>query len=166
MDKNREIHPGEKISALGYTFTVGEILFQDYYGPRVDAGASDCWGYDVEFKDINGRYHHWKQNQDHGYLWKKHENGINEIINDEGSLEPGSACLRIHFVDPKDPGVQSVGALVYYVGRDAEMNYIFRSATYGHDFLLDKHLRTITCSRHPSEHMPVDNKTGWLRLVP
>jgi hypothetical protein len=66
MDKIREIRPGDFIYALGYTFPVREVLYQDYYGDRSKAGTSDCWGHDVEFKDVDGRYHHWKQNQDGG----------------------------------------------------------------------------------------------------
>ena len=66
-DTNR-IRPGDRIRALGYTFTVAKILTQDYYGDRENAGSSDCWGYDIEFKDPDGRYHHWKQNEDNGVL--------------------------------------------------------------------------------------------------
>ena len=63
------INPGDRITAYGYTFTVGKILYQDYYGPREAVHPmSDCWGYDVEFTDTEGRYHHWKQNQDHGWV--------------------------------------------------------------------------------------------------
>lgn len=66
------IRPGDRITAFGYTFTVDKILFQDYYGPREAVHpCSDCWGYDIEFKDPEGRYHHWKQNQDGGYLTRK-----------------------------------------------------------------------------------------------
>lgn len=60
---------GDKITALGLSFTVDEILYQDYYGSRADVHpCSDCWGYDVEFKDPRGNYHHWKQNQDGGQV--------------------------------------------------------------------------------------------------
>jgi len=66
------INPGDRITALGYTFTVGEILYQDYYGPREAVPpCSDCWGYDIEFLDPLGNYHHWKQNQDKGFLTRK-----------------------------------------------------------------------------------------------
>ena len=67
MDNSKAIIPGtDFINAIGYTFPVSKILYQDYYGDRSRAGSSDCWGYDVEFLDTDGRYHHWKQNQDGG----------------------------------------------------------------------------------------------------
>ena len=66
------INPGDRITAFGLTFTVGEILYQDYFGERDERNPrSDWWGYDVEFKDPAGNYHHWKQNQDGGYLTRK-----------------------------------------------------------------------------------------------
>ena len=160
-----KIEPGHRITAHGCTFTVQDILFQDYYGDRDVAGASDCWGLDVEFRDDRGRYHHWKQNQDHGYVWEKCPNGMTFIVNDDGSLQPGDT-LRIHFNDPEEPASVDIGALVVYVGRDEAKNYVFRSATYGHTFLLDMHLETVTCSRNPDVHMAVDNRTGWLRHIP
>lgn len=64
---NTSIMHGDKITALGLSFVVDNILFQDYYGSRTDAHpCSDCWGYDAEFIDTKGNYHHWKQNQDLG----------------------------------------------------------------------------------------------------
>lgn len=67
MNTDRNIiRPGDIIYALGYSFPVREVLYQDYYGDKASAGFSDCWGHDVEFKDAEGRYHHWKQNQDGG----------------------------------------------------------------------------------------------------
>lgn len=69
---DKPIKPGDRITAFGRTFTVGEIFYQEYWGEREDAPAgSDCWGYDIEFDDVQGRYHHWKQNQDGGYLTRK-----------------------------------------------------------------------------------------------
>lgn len=66
------INPGDRISAYGLTFTVNKILYQDYYGPREAVHpCSDCWGYDIEFTDNLGNYHHWKQNQDGGFLTRK-----------------------------------------------------------------------------------------------
>lgn len=66
MNYEKRVRPGDMISAMGCTFTVGKILYQDYNGDRDQAGGGDCWGYDVEFLDDRGGYHHWKQNQDHG----------------------------------------------------------------------------------------------------
>lgn len=64
----KKIMTGDYISANGRTFMVNGILFQDYYGDRDQAGTSDCWGYDIEFTDLDGNYHHWKQNQDGGVV--------------------------------------------------------------------------------------------------
>lgn len=50
------IHPGDIITALGLSFPVWRILYQDC-----------CLGhYDVEFIDTCGGYHHWKQVYDGG----------------------------------------------------------------------------------------------------
>lgn len=59
MDNQREharIVPGDVISAMGLSFTVWSILYQDQCGGT----------YDVEFIDDQDRYHHWKQDQDGG----------------------------------------------------------------------------------------------------
>lgn len=69
------IKPGDKISAMGFTITVGSILFQDYHGNKEQAGGGDCWGYDVEFLDVDGCYHHWKQNQDFGEVIRADKDG-------------------------------------------------------------------------------------------
>ena len=53
------ILPGDRITAFGYRFTVETVLFQDWYGEKD--------GFDVEFTDTKGNYHHWKQNQDGGF---------------------------------------------------------------------------------------------------
>lgn len=54
MDK--KVKPGDKIFALHMTFTIGEIFYQEC--------IDGFW--DVEFIDINGGYHHWKQIYDNG----------------------------------------------------------------------------------------------------
>jgi hypothetical protein len=75
----KRIVPGDKITALGYTFTVSEILYQDYYGKKENAGiGSDCFGFDIEFLDPKGNYHHWKQNQDGGFV--KRWDGKNFVV--------------------------------------------------------------------------------------
>lgn len=68
MNSDKRIRPGDMIRAMGYTFTVAKVIYQDYNGDRDQAGGGDCWGYDVEFMDTSGGYHHWKQNQDHGWV--------------------------------------------------------------------------------------------------
>lgn len=52
------INPGDNITAMGYTFTVARVLYS--YKERI--------GYDVEFIDSYGGYHHWKQWYDGGEL--------------------------------------------------------------------------------------------------
>lgn len=66
------IKAGDVIRSGCHAYTVGRILFQDWYGPREAVPpCSDCWGYDVEFTDNNGNYHHWKQNMDGGDVVRK-----------------------------------------------------------------------------------------------
>lgn len=54
---------GDSITALGFTFEVGEIIYQDCYKGN----------YDVEFLDPRGDYHHWKSEFDGGHIIKKGE---------------------------------------------------------------------------------------------
>ena len=66
------LRPGDVIRAYGLSFTIAKIFYQDWYGPRDAAPeCSDFWGYDVEFRDTEGRYHHWKQNEDGGDVIRK-----------------------------------------------------------------------------------------------
>ena len=55
-----KIQIGDSISALGFTFKVGKIIYQSYY--------DGAW--DVEFLDTNGGYHHWKSEFDGGEVIK------------------------------------------------------------------------------------------------
>lgn len=57
---NEEVLVGDVVKAMGYEFTVGEILSQHDYGQ----GEKD-----VEFKDNKGRYHHWQQWNDKGEVY-------------------------------------------------------------------------------------------------
>ena len=69
FDQAKKINPGDRITAMGYTFDVWTILYQDYFGDQADAPTgSDWYGHDIEFLDSAGRYHHWKQNQDGGQV--------------------------------------------------------------------------------------------------
>lgn len=62
-----KVEHGDKITALGCSFVVDQILYQDYFGDRAGLDSrSDCFGFDIEFTDPHGNYHHWKQNQDLG----------------------------------------------------------------------------------------------------
>lgn len=49
---------GDSITALGYTFEVAQIIYQDCYDGN----------YDVEFLDPRGGYHHWKSEFDGGRI--------------------------------------------------------------------------------------------------
>lgn len=87
------IYPGDSISALGYTFDVWTILYQDSL-----AGL-----YDVEFLDSTGRYHHWKENQDGGHVIREGIPGdyfrdsanVNHIATVREARTPGTYSARI-----------------------------------------------------------------------
>lgn len=49
---------GDSITALGHTFEVAKIIYQDCFNGN----------YDVEFLDPNGGYHHWKSEFDGGHI--------------------------------------------------------------------------------------------------
>jgi hypothetical protein len=51
---------GDIITALGHTFEVAQIIYQDCYQGN----------YDVEFLDPRGGYHHWKSEFDGGHIIK------------------------------------------------------------------------------------------------
>ena len=51
---------GDIITALGHTFEVAQVIYQDCYKGN----------YDVEFLDPNGGYHHWKSEFDGGHIIK------------------------------------------------------------------------------------------------
>ena len=49
---------GDSITALGHTFEVAQVIYQDCYQGN----------YDVEFLDPRGGYHHWKSEFDGGHI--------------------------------------------------------------------------------------------------
>ena len=49
---------GDSITALGHTFKVAKIIYQDCYQGN----------YDVEFLDPRDGYHHWKSEFDGGHI--------------------------------------------------------------------------------------------------
>lgn len=49
---------GDSITALGHTFEVAKIIYQDCFNGN----------YDVEFLDPRGGYHHWKSEFDGGRI--------------------------------------------------------------------------------------------------
>lgn len=56
-ERKTVILKGDKITAYNLTFTVDRILYQEYWKKE---------GFDCEFIDTKGNYHHWKQWQDGG----------------------------------------------------------------------------------------------------
>lgn len=58
-----EICVGDSISALGHTYIVGKIIYQDCFNGN----------YDVEFLDPSGGYHHWKSEFDGGCITPKNK---------------------------------------------------------------------------------------------
>ena len=54
---------GDAITALGHTFEVAKIIYQDCFDGN----------YDVEFLDPSGGYHHWKSEFDGGHIIPKEE---------------------------------------------------------------------------------------------
>ena len=61
------IAKGDRVRALGMEFEVDRVLHSEYW---------DRYGWDVEFIDTHGRYHHWKQEEDGGELLKTMPNHI------------------------------------------------------------------------------------------
>lgn len=58
---NNKIQVGDSISALGFTFEVAKIMYQDFYDGQ----------WDVEFLDPKGGYHHWKSEFDGGKVIRR-----------------------------------------------------------------------------------------------
>lgn len=50
---------GDKVECMGMVVEIGKILYQDFWPP---------YGWDIEFLDTRGWYHHWKQWDDGGRL--------------------------------------------------------------------------------------------------
>lgn len=67
MERNaKTLQHGDKVTALGLSFVIDSIIFQEFWGDAPEYPGSDWWGFDCEFIDTKGNYHHWKQNQDKG----------------------------------------------------------------------------------------------------
>lgn len=104
--------PGDQISALGYTFTVWSILYQDR-----------CDGiYDVEFIDDQDRYHHWKQAEDGGAVTRSGEPGIYFRETSGAAGRPVIACIR-----PRRVGRGYTSRIIY---RDGPEIWLGSSSTY------------------------------------
>ena len=75
LQEAKDAKVGDKISCKGITCTIGEIFYYDKY---VETGHpmfkeskdEDTYYvfYDIEFKDSNGNYRHWKSSYDGGKL--------------------------------------------------------------------------------------------------
>lgn len=52
------VYVGDAIQALGHTYVVSKVIYQDCFNGN----------YDVEFLDTFGNYHHWKSEFDGGRI--------------------------------------------------------------------------------------------------
>ena len=66
LQTSKKVQVGTKINCQGITSVVKEI----YYTDRYVEPKGDDWGvfYDVEYRDTNGYYRHWKSYFDGGYI--------------------------------------------------------------------------------------------------
>ena len=95
-----KIVPGDVITALGHSFTVWIIYYQDH----MDGS------YDVEFIDDQLRYHHWKQEYDGGnvthsgipgmYFYNKHYSSSIAVI--RPARHEGTYTVRIIDLDESE----------------------------------------------------------------
>lgn len=101
----RDVERGDIINCKGIRVIVDEILFQDLYNSE-DISRSYA---DIEFKDQNGKYRHWKSGLDGGYI-EYYDDGnlmddfafdLEEIINE---------CLR----ELQGNGIDTVNRLTYF----------------------------------------------------
>lgn len=76
----REAEVGDKVECKGMSFTIKEILFQDCYNCDYDDSRSYM---DLEFKDLNGGYHHWKSHLDGGKIIYKEDTADLSISREE-----------------------------------------------------------------------------------
>lgn len=74
-----KVFPGDKITALGKTYTVWIILYQSFWNKH-----------DVEFMDKEGNYHHWFEADDNGCIIRSGKPGI-YLRNESKSCV---ACIR------------------------------------------------------------------------
>lgn len=73
---------GATVTALGMTFEIAKVLGNfEYYAD---------WGFNIEFLDPDGNYHHWKQWDDGGEIkMKKMQEEMNkEVAEWSGYYEP------------------------------------------------------------------------------
>lgn len=85
----RDVERGDIINCKGIRAIVDEILFQDLYNSE-DVSRSYA---DIEFKDQNGKYRHWKSGLDGGYIeYYDDENMMDEFASDIEDVT--NDCIR------------------------------------------------------------------------
>ena len=103
MEDITRIHPGDQITALGLTFTVWSILYQDHCGGT----------YDVEFIDDQDRYHHWKECHDGGTVTRSGEPGT--YYRETSGAAGADMIARIH---PRRNGIGCTATIIKRGGPD------------------------------------------------
>lgn len=75
FEELQKVKVGDKVKAMGITSTIDTIHYIDVYAETGhpsyrDAKDEDTYYifYDIEFRDTNGVYRHWKSNSDGGEL--------------------------------------------------------------------------------------------------
>ena len=66
MQRAKDANVGDRICCQGITCTIGEIFYYDKYVEEKN-GKYEVF-YDIEFKDTNNHYRHWKSYFDGGKL--------------------------------------------------------------------------------------------------
>lgn len=101
----RDVERGDIINCKGIRAIVDEILFQDLYNSE-DVSRSYA---DVEFKDQNGKYRHWKSSLDGGYIdYYDNDNLMEEVASDVEDVT--NECLR----ELQDNGIDTINRLTYF----------------------------------------------------
>lgn len=59
---------GDIVKVHGNEYKIKHIIMQDYYGEKDETNPNKDWGFFMEFKDTNDKYHYWKQYQDGGNI--------------------------------------------------------------------------------------------------
>lgn len=100
----RDVERGDIINCKGIRAVVDEILFQDLYNNE-DITRSYA---DIEFKDQNGNYRHWKSSYDGGYIeYYDNDNLMDEVASIE---EVTNECIR----ELQSNGINTTNRLTYF----------------------------------------------------